>query len=82
MYHWKLNTLIAECKNARIKTDYRTIRSATGVSTGTLTGMAKQKTQRVDAIVIHKLLDYFSATLKRKVEYDELVEWRDKKVDD
>lgn len=77
MFHWKLNALMAECKDARIKTDYRTIHAATGVSTGSLTGMAQNRTQRVDAPVVKALLDYFSATLKRKVEFSELVEWQD-----
>ncbi len=78
MFHWKLKQLIAECKKKKIPVTYRIINEETKISVSTLTSIAKDKTQRVDRRIVAKLLNFFSKKLDRKVEFGELLEWRNR----
>jgi hypothetical protein len=78
MFHWKLKQLIAECKKNKIPITYRIISAETKISLSSLTSIAKDKTQRVDRRIVAKLLNFFSKKLDRKVEFGELLEWRNR----
>ncbi len=58
------------------KITYEEIIAATGMSSRTISGIAKGKVKRVDFITLHRLLAFFSAALDEPLSTNDLLEWR------
>ena len=77
MVRWRLNSLLAELKDvAPNEAAYRSISAATGISTSTLTSIARNESRRADFDTIDALLVFFSGKLGRRLVTQDLVEFQ------
>lgn len=76
MVRWRLNSLLAELKDvAPDDAAYRAISAATGISTSTITAIARNEAKRVDFDTIDRLLTFFSDKLGRHLITQDLIEF-------
>lgn len=77
MIMWKFKSLIGRCEDKGIDgLTYEEIYKATGVSTSTLTGIARNRAIRADLSTISRLLEYFSDRLGEELTISDLLEWK------
>lgn len=77
MIMWKFKSLVGRCEDMGISgVTYEEIYKATGVSTSTLTGIARNRVVRADLNTIDRLLSFFSDKLGEELTINDLLEWK------